>query len=259
MIISEKSPQNQTSQSTIDPLHRARAPPPPATRASRALAQRRASSTPRVRVSTVVASVSLSPLSRAFSGRFPETPRSAEEARKTRGRRADERPSRPIASTRTRARERGKISKYRARVASPVASIARSRRRRCRRGSIARRARRPTVPRFFGMQSFVPERARTRAGASHARVDGGERFEGTRSEGIGRRRARAGECERARARGGGNAGRAPGDGFGRAGRRRRAVSDPREACGRRARRFGRRSRARGRRGRRGRRARVERL
>ena len=58
-------------------------------------------------------------------------------------------------------------------------------------------------PDFLGCQSFVPERARTRAGASHARVDGSERFEGTRSEGIGRRRARAAVETRASARGDG--------------------------------------------------------
>ena len=162
MIISEKSPQSQTSQSTIDPLHRARASAPRDARVARARPATRVVYPARSRLHVRRVRLSLSPRSRACSGRFPETPRSAEEARKTRGRRAEERPSRPIASTRTRARERGKISKYRARVASPVASIARSRRRLCRRGSIARRARRPTVPRFFGMPII---RSRARADA----------------------------------------------------------------------------------------------
>ena len=161
------SPKIRTSQTlpsarSIPSIARARLRPPRRARRAHSLSDAcrlpRAFASPR----SSRPRLSLSPLSRAFSGRFPETPRSAEEARRTRGRRADERPSRPIASTRTRARERGKISKYRARVASPVASIARSRRRLCRRGSIARRARRPTVPRFFGMPII---RSRARADA----------------------------------------------------------------------------------------------
>ena len=103
MIISEKPQISDTSQRTIDPLHRARAPPPPATRASRSLAERRASSTPRVRVSAFVASASLSHPSRA---------RLRGESRRLRGPRATDRF-------------------------------------------------------FWDAKSFLPERARTRAGASH--------------------------------------------------------------------------------------------
>ena len=82
-------------------------------------------------------------------------------------------------STRTRARGRGKISRPRRvarRVHRAVASASSSAR-------IDREtARRPTVQRFFGMQSFV---ARTRAGASHARRRGRE----IRSEAERRRRS----------------------------------------------------------------------
>ena len=215
MIISEKSPQYQTSQSTIDPLHRARAPPPPATRASRALAQRRASSTPRVRVSTFVASVSLSLPALA---RFRGGSRRLRVPQKKRGGRAeDARTNDRRARSRRRERARGNAEKYQ--------NIAPASRRPSRpsRGRVgvfvgADRSRdgrgdRP-FPDFLGCQSFVPERARTRAGASHARVDGGERFEGTRSEGIGRRRARAAVETRGA--------RAETVGFGRARRRFRA-------------------------------------
>ena len=204
MIISEKSPQYQTSQSTIDPLRRARAPPPPATRASRALAQRRASSTPRVRVSTFVASVSLSLPALA---RFRGGSRRLRVPQKKRGGRAeDARTNDRRARSRRRERARGNAEKYQ--------NIAPASRRPSRpsRGRVgvfvgADRSRdgrgdRP-FPDFLGCQSFVPERARTRAGASHARVDGSERFEGTRSEGIGRRRARAAVETRASARGDG--------------------------------------------------------
>ena len=149
MIISEKPQISDTSQRTIDPLHRARAPPPPATRVLHPARSR-------LRVRRV--RVSLSPLARAFAGRIPETPGTARD--------------RPI---------------------------------------------------FLGCE-IIPSRARADArGGVTRRVDGGEIFEATRSEGIGRRRARAG---------GGNAGRAraetvglrarPETVYGRAGRRRSA-------------------------------------
>ncbi len=150
MIISENPQISDTSQRTIDPLHRARAPPPP--RDARVALARRATRVvhpARSRLHVRRVRVSLSPLARAFAGRSPETPGTARD--------------RPI---------------------------------------------------FLGCE-IIRSRARADArGGVTRRVDGGERFEATRSEGIGRRRARAG---------GGNAGRArarrrsvsgaPGDGL----------------------------------------------
>ena len=175
MIISEKSPQNQTSQSTIDPLHRARAPPPPATRASRALAQRRASSTPRVRVSTVVASVSLSLPSLA---RFRGGSRRLRVPQKKRGRRADDaRTNDRRARSRRRERARGNAEKY-----QNIAPASRrpSRPSRGRVGVVvgADRSRdgrgdRP-FPDFLGCNHSFPS-ARGRARGRHTRVSTGAR------------------------------------------------------------------------------------
>ena len=166
MIIFENPQISDTSQRTIDPLHRARAPPPPrdarvalARRATRLLHPARS----RLRVRRV--RVSLSPLARAFAGRIPETPGTARD--------------RPI---------------------------------------------------FLGCE-IIPSRARADArGGVTRRVDGGERFEATRSEGIGRRRARAAVVEtrgaRARRRSVYGRGRRRCTGARDVGGRRRAVRDP---------------------------------
>ena len=129
--------------------------------------------------------LSLSPRSRVF-GAVPGDSAFRREARKTSGRSAEERPSRPIASTRTRegTRKNIKISRPRRvarRVHRAVASASLSARIDRETGAATDRS-----P-ILGYTLFVPERARTRA---RPRVSTGVRFEG-RSEGIGRRRARA--------------------------------------------------------------------
>ncbi len=201
MITSAKPRISDTSQSTIDPLHHAHASAPRDARATRApLATHVVPA--RVHLSTFVASASLSlpPLSRVF-GADPGD--AAFRERTERPSRAPDRVDASLTSTTDRReRARGDAEKYHAPVASPVASIARSRRRLLRHGSIARRHGDRPFNDFLGCNHSLRGRARGR----HTRVDGGERFEAKRSEGVGRRRAR----------GGGNAGRAPGDGLGRA-------------------------------------------
>ena len=251
MIIPENPHVSDTSsQSTIDPLHRARAPPPPATRASRSLAQRRVSSTPRVRVSTFVASVSFVAFVASLS--LPSLARFRGGSRRLRVPRENRRttvapervdaPSSSTSTTRRRERARGNAEKYQ-NIAPPSRRPSRPSRGRVGVFVGADRSRaghgdRPFTD-FLGCK-IIRSRARADArGGVTRRVDGGERFEATRSEGIGRRRARARRWKRgARARGDGRFRARPETvGFGRAGRRRRAVSDPvrrargvREAC-----------------------------
>ena len=216
MIIFENPQISDTSQRTIDPLHRARAPPPPATRASRALAQRRASSTPRVRVSTFVASasLSLSPLSRVFGavpGDSAFRRRSAEDARKTSGR-TTVAPDRVDANAREGTRKNIKISRPRRvarRVHRAVASASLSARIDRETGAATDRS-----PIFWDANHSFPS-ARGRARGRHTRVSTGVRDSKGRGAKASVDVARARRWKRGQAR-------AETVGFGRARRRFRA-------------------------------------